>query len=398
MDIKNHPIWTQITPYKTKISLFKKPFHLLRIYLARQYAKLYSKEMFIGISGSVGKTTTTQLCLAVLSLKYKTIATTPNLDPILNIPLTILKINPSIKKVILEMGVEYKGEMDFYLSIVRPMSAIITRVSYAHSEFLGDLGEIIEEKGKLIESLPKDGVAILNYDDSNSKKLAEVCKAQILYFGTDPQNCTVWAGNIKIENYKTSFELNLGVERVKVDFQLLGSHQVYAALAAAALGISVGVPLIKIKTALESVSPEQHRLQPILGPNGSILLDDTYNSSPVALEAAIDTLLQIPARRKILVLGEMRELGKYSEELHREIARKIYKEKLDLVLLGQGDTQYIASELKDLGFLEERMESNLVNSQIVAKLLRSLGKGDVCLIKGSRAVRLDEVVKRIAKK
>ena len=398
MDIKTHPIWSQVTPYRTKIPIYKKPLHLLRIYLAKQYAKMYPKNMFVGITGSVGKTTCTQACLAVMSQKFKTISTQSNLDPILNIPSTLLKINPSIKKVILEMGIEYKGEMDFYLSLVKPMTAIVTKIAYAHSEYLGDLDEIIEEKGKLIESLPESGVAILNFDDVYTKKLAAKCKANILYFGTDVKNCTVWAGNINIENFKTSFELNLGVERVKVNLQLLGSHLVYSALAAAALGVSVDVPLTKIKLALESIQPEEHRMQPVFGPNGSVILDDTYNSSPSALDAAIDTLLQIPSRRKILVLGEMRELGKYSEMLHREIAQRIYKEKLDLVLLGQGDTQFIAAELKDLGFLEERLEVNLQNSQIVSKLLRSLGKGDVCLIKGSRAVRLDEVVKRIAKR
>lgn len=398
MDIKTHPIWSQVTPYKTKIPFFKKPLHLFRIYLAKQYAKIYPRDMFVGISGSVGKTTCTAASLAVLSQKFKTISTKSNLDPILNIPSTLLKINPTIKKVILEMGVEYKGEMDFYLSLIKPMTVIITKIAYAHSEYLGDLDEIIEEKGKLIESLPENGVAILNFDDLSSKKLAAKCKGNILYFGTDPKNCTVWAGNIKIENFKTSFELNLGVERVKINLQLLGSHLVYSVLAAAALGVSVDIPLTKIKLALESIQPEEHRMQLIFGPNGSVILDDTYNSSPAALEAAIDTLLQIPARRKILVLGEMRELGKYSEQLYREIAQRIYKEKLDLVLLGQGDTSFIAEELKDLGFLEERLEVNLANSQIVSRLLVSLGKGDVCLIKGSRAVRLDEVVKRIAKR
>lgn len=398
MDIKTHPIWSQTTPYKTKIPFFKKPLHLFRIYLAKQYAKMYPRDMFVGISGSVGKTICTTASLTVLSQKFKTISTKPNLDPILNIPNTLLSVNPTIKKVVLEMGVEYKGEMDFYLSLIKPMTVIITKIAYAHSEYLGDLNEIIEQKVKLIESLPSSGLAILNFDDPSSKKLVERCKANILYFGTDAKNCTVWAGNTKIENFKTSFELNLGVERVRVNLQLLGSHQVYAALAAAALGVSVDIPLTKIKLALESIQPSEHRMQPMLGPNGSILIDDTYNSSPAALEVAIDTLLQIPARRKILVLGEMRELGKYSEMLHKEIAKRIYKEKLDLVLLGQGDTSFIAEELKDLGFLEERVETNLANSQIVSRLLVSLGKGDVCLIKGSRAVRLDEVVKRIAKK
>lgn len=398
MDIAKHPIWDQVTPYKTKIPTFKKPFHLLRIFLARQYTRLYKADKFIGVTGSVGKTTCVQAAKAVLSQKYKTIATKPNLDPILNIPSTILQVNPTTQKVILELGIEYKHEMDFYLSLVKPKTIIVTKIAYAHSEYLDGIEEILEEKGKLVTSLGKDGVAILNYDDPNCRKLAERCKGTVLYFGTDSKHCTVWAGNPKIENFATTFELNLGVERVKVNFQLLGVHQVYSALAGALLGVVNGVPLTKIKLALESLRSSEHRLQAVQGPNGSILLDDTYNSSPDALEASIDTLLAMSARRRVVVLGEMRELGSYSEKLHRLVAQKIYKEKLDFVFLAQGDTEFIADELKSLGYWEDRLESNLRNSELVSKLLRLLDKGDVCLIKGSRSVRLDEVVGRIAKK
>jgi len=398
VNISTHPIWDQVTPYKTKIPKFKKPLHLFRIYLARQYAKFYSRGMFIAVTGSVGKTACIQASDAILSQKYRTLSTQANLDPVLNIPSTILKITPSTKKVLLEMGIEYKGEMDFYLSIVRPKTVVFTKIAYAHSEYLGSLDEIIEEKGKLIEQLDNDGVAILNFDDPASKKLAVRCKGEIIYYGTDSQNCTVWAGNIRLEDFKTSFELNLGVERVKVELKLLGLHLIYPILAAATLGVVNNIPLTKIKLALETLEPSEHRMQIFTGPSDCVILDDTYNSSPAAVEAAIDTLLQIPARRRILVLGEMRELGQYSESLHRQIAQKIFKEKIDLIFLGQGDAQIIADELKSLGFWEERFEANLQNSQIVSKLLKNLGKGDVVLIKGSRSIRLDEVVKRIAKK
>ncbi len=391
MDISDHLIWKQV-------SAFKKPLHLLRIYLAGQYAKLFSRDIFVGVTGSVGKTTCVQASKLVLEQKGKTLSTISNLDPVFNIPITILKVNPYIRKVILEMGVEYKGEMDFYLSMVRPKTVIITKLSFAHSEFLGSIEDILAEKGKLVESLPADGLAILNGDDIYSKKLASKSKAQVIYFGKDPKTATIWAGNIKIRNFKTIFELNYGVERVPVELQLLGEHQIYPVLAAAALGVANDIPLIKIKHALEKITPEQHRLQSLPGPNGSVILDDTYNSSPAAVEGAIDTLLSVPARRRIVVLGEMRELGEFSDRLHRQIARKIYSEKIDSVFLGGGEAQIIADELQKLGFLEERLEYNLQNPQIVSKLLKVLGKGDVCLIKGSRAVRLDEVIIRIVKK
>lgn len=398
MNILNHPIWSQVTPYKTKISSFKKPLHLLRIHLARQYARFYPRSMFIGITGSVGKTSCATACFHVLSQKYNTLVTRVSLDPILNIPITILKIKPAIKKVILEMGVEYKGEMDFYLSLVKPKTAVITKIHLQHSEYLGGVEGIISEKGKLVAQLPKDGLAILNADDVSSKKLAEMTKAEILYYGKDKKTASVWAGNIKIDNFRTIFELNYGVERAQINYQLLGEHQIYPALAAASLGIAEGLSLIQIKRGLEEVIPVEHRMQPVAGPSGSIILDDTYNAAPTAVEAAIDTLLQIPARRRIVVLGEMRELGTFTEEMHRQVARKLYKEKIDLVFLGSGGAEIIGDELLKLGFFEERMEMGLQNSQIVSKLLKVLQKGDVCLIKGARSIRLDEVVKRIAKK
>ena len=370
----------------------------IRTYLAGAYAKLYPKDLFIAVAGSVGKSTCVASCAAVLSGKFNTISTKVNSDSSLNIPNTLLRITPKTKKAVLEMGIEQKGDMDFYLSQVQPSMAIFTRIAYDHSDHLGSLDEIIEEQGKLIRQLDSKGIAIVNFDDPNCKKLAKDCKGTVIFYGSDPQNCTVWAGNIKLEEFRTIFELNLGVERVKVNLQLCGAHLVYPVLAAATLGVVNNIPLTKIKLALESVQQLEHRMQVLIGANDSIILDDTISSSPAALESAIDTILQVSARRRILILGEMKNLGKYSEDLHRQIAQKIFKEKIDLVFLGQGDAQIIASELKDLGFWEERIHSNLQNSQIVSRLLKVLRKGDAVLIKGSYSVRLDEVVKRVSKK
>lgn len=391
MEISKHPIWKSVSP-------LKKPAHLSRFFLAKNIAKLYPRSRFIGITGSVGKTTAKEACLSVLSQKYKTIASIGNLDPIFNIPLTLLKVRPGTKKAIFEMGIEYPGEMDFYLSMVKPATGIVTRISFAHSQFLGSIEEIVQEKGKLIKQLPKDGFAILNWDDLNARKLAKETEAEVIFFGTDPKECHVWASNIKIDNNLTYFELNYGVEKVEVTWKLLGRHFVYAALAAASLGISEGLSLINIKRGLEKVEPAPHRLQLLEGLNGWRVLDDTYNSSPVALEEALEVLNDLPARRRMAVLGEMRELGSFSESLHRQIAQKIYKDKVDLVLTGGGDAVFFADELLKLGFPEERVEANLSNSQIVSKVIRAAGNGDLVLIKGSRAVKLDEVVGRITRR
>lgn len=399
MDIFHHPIWTQKAPSTSKTILnFKKPFHLARFFAAQNFIKLYKRELFVGVTGTVGKTTTVAAASIVLKQKMKVISTIPSLDPILNIPITLLKVKPNTKKVILEMGVEYPGEMDIYLNLVKPATAIVTSVAFQHSQFLGDLKGIAFEKGKLVKQLPKDGLAILNYDDPMVRKMAEETNAEVIYFGHDSQKAHVWAGNIKIENLKTTFELNYGVERVKIDYPLLGLHQTYPALAAAALGLSLGISLSSIKKALEKMEPQEHRLVALEGLGGSIILDDSYNGSPISVEAALDTLMKIPARRRIVVLGETRELGEFSEEQHRLIARALYRDRVDLILLGTGDAAFIADELSVLGFPTERMEVDCQNPQIARKLIKVLGKGDVCLVKGSRSLRLDEVVDRIIKK
>ena len=373
----------------------------MRIFLARQYGKLLPSSKFIGVTGSVGKTTTVIASQAVLMQKYKTISTAqthaemPNLDTIFNLPMTILRVRPGIEKIVLEMGIEYKGEMDFYLHLIQPQTAIVTRIANAHSEFLGDVEEIASEKGKLVASLPAAGVAILNFDDPLVKKMAETTKAKVLYFGTNSKECHVWASDIKITNFQLSFGLNYGVESVEIKSHFLGLHQVYPLLAAATLGLEASIPLMKIKKALESIAPPEHRLQPLEGYNNSIVLDDTYNAAPIALDEALDTLSRVSAHRRIAVIGEMRELGEFSEKLHRLIARKIMKEQPDLVFLGIGDTKYIAEELLNLGWNQDRLEYNLKNPEIVNKLLQVLTKGDVVLVKGARANRLDEVVSRL---
>lgn len=376
----------------------KKPTFLLKYYLCRQYVKLYPQEMFIAVCGSLGKTTTVRFSQAVLSQKFKTLTTTTNSnkDHALEVLSTILKINPSYKKVILELGINMEGEMDFYNSMILPKVVIATRIT-SESNYFESTDQVLKETAKFLSALSKDGVGILNWDDVNSKKLSQTTQASVIYYGTDAKNCTVWAGNMRIENFKTTFELNLGVERVKVELSMLGTHLIYPALAAAALGIVYDIPLTKIKLALESVEAQEHQLQLLFGPNNSLILDDTFSSSPAEVESAIDTLVQIPARRRILILGDMNNPVRYCADDYRKIAEKIYKEKLDFVFLGAGFVKQVSDKLKDLGFWEERIGDNLKNSQLVSKLLKTLGKADICLIKGSKAVRLDEVVKRIAK-
>lgn len=396
IDIKTHPLWGGSGG--RGVNSFKKKGYLIKLFLARNYINFYPRENFIGVSGTVGKSLTVIACKRVLEEAYPTLSTEPGLDSIISIPKTILKIRSKVKKVIFEMGVDYQGEMDFYLSLVKPSIGVITRLGYKLNEFLGSLENGILEYSKLLEVLPKNGFAILNYDDPISRKLSASTQAEVIFYGTDSKNCHVWVDNIKIVNFQTVFELNYGVERIQVKSNLLGKHQIYDLEAAASLGIALGLSLTTIKKGLEKVECLDRRMQALNGYNGSIIIDDTLDNTPLAVEAALETLNQISGRRRILVLAEMRGLGEYKDKLHRQVAQCIYKNKIDLVFLGAGDTSIIFDELNKLGFIPERMETNQQNPQIVSKLLKILSKGDIVLVKGPKSVRLDEVVKRITKK
>lgn len=373
-------------PLKDKSELIKK-------FLAKQYLKFIPGSKFVGVSGDIDTTMTILLCKACLSDNFLTLASTDfagnNSSNILeNISSLILKVGPRVSKVLVELTIQNLGDMDLYLDLIRPQTVIIGRTQ---------LADYRSENLKLIQSLPKSGLAILNGDDPYTKKLSEGIDTQIIYFGTNPQFSSVWAGNLRINDFQTIFELNYGVERVEIRSQLFGLNQIYPILSAAALGISLDIPLINIKKSLEKVGPIEHRMQALLGYNDSVIIDDTQSNNFFEIEEVMENLNQVSGRRRILVLGEIRNLGQYSERVHRGIARKIFKDKLDLVLLGSGDTKIIADELFKLGFLPDRIKFNLNNSGMVTQLLSVLSRGDIVLIKGDPAKRLDEVVKRITR-
>lgn len=345
----------------------------LKIYLARQYARLYPRETFV-VASSKEPSRLSEMLEKVLSQKYKTVYASHIGD-------TILRLNPAVKRAIL--GVHTSQDIDLLLSMLKPNLVIFDK-SFGR------------ESGKLLSQMSGEGVAIVSFDDLEIKKNLQDFPGQTIVYGLDPKSAT-WAGNIKIENFRTTFELNFGVERVKVNLALLGEQHVFSALAASALGVLENLPLTKIKIALEQVLPLPHQMEVLQGPSGSVIVDDNLIYNPATLDDAINTLLQIPSRRKVLVLSEMKDLGEDGEKAHRQAAQKIYKEKIDLVFLGQGQACIIAEELQSLGFWQDKMETNLTHSQMVAKLLQVLGKDDVCLIKGARTERLDEVVKRVTK-
>lgn len=375
-----------------QVDSFKKTYGDLKHFLAKHYRKIYSQTgaEFIAVIDPASPKITGRAIYQILSEKYPTIASNPSTDgpQPASLASTILKLSPKIKKVILDLSDEDHLKLDSSITLINPTTLLITRILEP---------SLVQSLAGLIESSLGDKTLILNWDDAYCRRLGDQ-GGEVVYFGSDPNNCHVWAGNINVVNFQTSFELNYGVERVEITTPLLGNFQIEPLLAAATVGIRAGVSLINLKKGLEEIEVSDSQLQPFKGFSDSIVLDSSSSSHPLIIEAAIDILNQLPARRRMIVIGEIGPTGELPASSYQQIAQKIYKDRVDLVFTTGGDATIVGEELINLGFIPERLQTKLQIQQIVAQLLKILAKGDVVLLCGSKAVRLDEVVKKITKK
>lgn len=379
----------------------------IKNFFAKNFVRLIPRQKLIGVLGSIGKTTTLICIKKVLEERMKVVSSADGLyeqssslnkngsfEP--SVSAILLKMSPKVQKVIIELSCKTNSDSGKNLNLFKPPTVVLTNLEDTGRSDLDRCTVQLAEKA--VEEVPKDGYVVLNWEDSYLKKLTGKSEGTTILYGFDKENCDVWAGNLRVDNYQTVFELNYGVERVEVNSKLIGYHQVLSMLAAAAVGVSLNIPLITIKKGLEKVEPLPNRLLLQDGHNSSLVLDDSYDSDPLSLDLAIEALNRMTARRRILVLGEMRGLGDQSEKLHKLVARRIYTDKIDLILTGTGDAGLINDELEKLGFMPERMEKNLQNPQLVSKLLKIVAKGDVVLVKGSSGSKFYDITRKIAKK
>ncbi len=375
---------------------FRKWFvHPLKRHLTHYRSAYLSKSgtTIIGITGSAGKTTTKEMLAAILSQKFKTEYSKANIDPVYNIPETVLHTPKNTEKLILEMGIEFPGELDFYTWLAKPNIGIVTAVDWTHTEFFGDVEGVLKEKQKLITSLPKSGYAILNYDDVRVRSIAKKTKANVMFFGSSPK-CDVQFSNITLtKDFKTEFILHYKKESIKIKLPLLGYHFASLASASAAVGILSQMSLSEIKKGLESMQNEPHRMQPIKLKNNSILLDDTYNANPFATKGALKILNGVSGkRRKVFVFGEMKELGRYSIKGHSEIGKKLVECGVaELLTLGELTRYTIETAIKN-GLSQKNTYYAFDKKDLLKEIKKRIKRGDVILIKASRSMGLEEIV------
>lgn len=401
--------------------ILKWKIRILSVWTLKRY-----KPTVIGITGSAGKTSTKEAIFAVLKKEYVCRRNVKNFNNELGLPLTILgdyqeaggiffwfKVvwkgiwhlivkNKSYPEVlILEMAADRPGDIRYLAGLAKPKIGVITAIGDVpvHVEFYSSPEAVAREKGKLIESLPEDGFAILNFDDEKVWELKNKTRAKILSFGFN-QGADVQIGNMeyRLENGKPegiAFKVQYGGSFVPVRLnKTFGKPQAYSAAAAISVGIMFGMHLVEISEALSEYEAPGGRMKLIDGVKKTLILDDSYNASPLSMMAALETLKNLPAKRRVAVLADMLEIGEYAEEVHRNIG-KMAAEIVDHLFCIGPRSHFMAESALKAGLDSKKVQVFDTSESAMKMIEKELKQGDLILVKGSHAMELDKVLEEI---
>jgi UDP-N-acetylmuramoyl-tripeptide--D-alanyl-D-alanine ligase len=349
--------------------------------------RLWGKPL-LAVTGSAGKTTTKEILAHILATRFRVMKSSGNLNNHIGLPLQLLKLEAEHDLGVVEMGMNHAGEIRALGALAHHDLAVVTTVAPVHLEFFGSLAEIARAKYEIIETLPSGGVAVLNADDEYVCQFGRDFKGKVVTFGIK-RSADVTAQKIKLNGAEGStFELVVGSVGEPVTFPLVGEHNIYNALAAAAAAMERGISPSQAAAALSSIAPPDKRGQ-VLHLHGATIINDCYNSNPRALEAMIDTLASMNAERRILVVGEMLELGPTAETLHRECGKHAAEKKIDVVIGVRGMARAVAEAACGSGTQAQFVETP---EQAGEWLAHNLRPGDAVLLKASRGVKLERAL------
>ncbi len=345
----------------------------------------------IGITGSVGKSTTKELTAEVLERRYRTLKNPGNMNNEIGLPLSLLSLTESHQRAVLEMGFYVPGEIAELCQIARPAVGVITNISQVHLERAKSLEAIVRGKRELLEYLPAapEGVAILNHDEPLVRDMSNRTQAAIFTYGLTPE-ADLWADEVEglgLEGIRLVMHYHGDAIHVRVP--LLGRHSVHTVLRASAVGLVEGLTWEEIVGGLQSTAT-QLRLVAVTGPKGSVLLDDTYNAAPTSAIAALNLLADLDGH-KIAVMGDMLELGDFEERGHRMVGARAAEVADRLVTVGKR-AAWIADEARRAGLAAENVEAVNTPKQAIKLLKKRIQADDVVLVKGSRGMHMEEIV------
>ncbi len=358
------------------------------------YKRMRSNISVVAITGSNGKTTTREMTSAVVARKFKTLSTKGNFNNEIGLPLTLFRLETRHEWAILELGMNRPGEIRRLGEICQPDIGVITNIGPAHLEGLGSIEGVMHAKGELLEKIKTGGTAVLNADDPRVLQIAGTMPGQVLLFGFS-KDAEIRAESIKDTETGISFMLQLPGGNLGIEMKVHGEFMVSNALAAAGVGHLLGLNPSEIKAGLEDFMPVGGRMNIVETVKGVAIIDDTYNANPGSMKAAIMTLKSLSkGNRSIVVSGDMRELGERSELLHKEIG--------SLSALAGISMLYSTGEFAESvagGALEQNMSPRKIMvgalDDIYQDLTASLKRGDWILVKGSRTMGMERIVKKL---
>jgi UDP-N-acetylmuramoyl-tripeptide--D-alanyl-D-alanine ligase len=377
------------TPFAIRVKDSQKSLETLAAFWRRQF-----NLRVIGITGSVGKSTTKELVSEILSRRFRTLKNQGNLNNEIGLPLTLLRLSSGHEKAVLEMGFYKPGEIMQLCDIALPQVGILTNVGTVHAERAGSQAEIARGKSELVQALPPapEGTAILNMDDSWIVPMADLTKANVFFYGLDPR-AELWADEIVSQGLNgIRFHLHYHSETFATQAPLIGQHSIHTILRAVAAGLVEGLPITEIIYGLQHASG-QLRLVATHTKEGALLLDDTYNAAPESTLAALNLLSELPGR-KIAVLGGMFELGEYEKVGHEKVGFRAAEIVDQLITVGE-HAKIIASAAREAGLSQNAISPLDEIDQVVALLHTMLREGDVVLVKGSHSLHMDQIVQAL---
>src|SRR5947209_8330878 len=355
--------------------------------------RLWGKPL-LAVTGSAGKTTSKEILAHILSTRFRVMKSSGNLNNHIGLPLQLLKLEAEHDIAVVEMGMNHAGEIRALGTLAHHDLAVVTVVAPVHLEFFDSLREIARAKYEIIETLHSGGVAVLNADDDYVCQFGRDFKGKVVTFGIR-RAADISAQKIKLNGAEGSqFELVAGSVREAVSFPLVGEHNIYNALGAAAAAIERGITPSQAAFALSGIRPPEKRGQ-VLEIGGATIINDCYNSNPRALEAMIDTLASMKADRHILVAGEMLELGPTAEALHRQCGIHAAEKKIDVVIGVRGLAKALAEGACGAGTQAQFVETP---EQAGEWLSHDLRPGDAVLLKASRGVKLERALEMLQEK
>jgi UDP-N-acetylmuramoyl-tripeptide--D-alanyl-D-alanine ligase len=377
------PSGAVITVESTKAALLK---------LAAAYRQKFNIPV-VGITGSVGKTSTKEMVYAALSHKYKTHKNEGNLNNEIGMPISLFGLDKSFEVAIFEMGMSDFGEISRLSQAAKPTVGIITNIGISHIEKLGTRQGILKAKLEILDGMDENSILILNGDDKLLfDKIPEI-KHKIFAYGINNTKCNIVGKNIKQQDYSTSFDIEYQHTTIHTVIPTLGVHNVYNALAAFSAGIHIGMAPYEASEGLATYKPYGMR-QKFVNYNGIVIIEDCYNASPDSMNAAFDVLMSVKSDgAKFAVLADMLELGSHTEQAHINVGRAAAKKGVD-ILLAYGDNAKHYCE----GFITENPDKSanslyFKDKQELAKFIRNImNSGDTLLFKGSRGMKLEEVL------